>query len=70
MPAITTPTLIMQGRLDTVVEPANATWLFENLGADEKALIHLSESDHLVALDRQREEVIRATLDFLLDTGK
>ena len=70
VPRITTPTLIIQGRLDTVVEPANATWLFKNLGAREKAIIHLPASDHLVALDREREQVIRATLNFLLDEGK
>ena len=70
MPATTTPTLIIQGRLDTVVEPANATWLYQNLGASEKALISLPQSDHLVALDRERDQVIQATLEFLLDGGK
>ena len=67
VPAIATPTLIIQGRLDTVVEPANATWLYQNLGASEKALISLPQSDHLVALDRERDRVIQATLEFLLD---
>ena len=68
--ATTTPTLIIQGRLDTVVEPANATWLYQNLGASEKALISLPQSDHLVALDRERDRVIQATLEFLLDDGE
>ena len=67
VPAITTPTLILQGRLDTVVEPASATWLYQNLGACEKLLISLPHSDHLVALDRDRDQAIRATLDFLLE---
>ncbi len=70
VPATTTPTLIIQGRLDTVVEPANATWLYQNLGASEKALISLPQSDHLVALDRERERVIQATLEFLLEDGE
>ncbi len=69
VPATTTPTLIIQGRLDTVVEPANATWLYQNLGASEKALISLPHSDHLVALDRERDRVIQATLEFLLGNG-
>ena len=34
---ITTPTLIIQGRLDTVVEPSNARWLYRQLGATTKA---------------------------------
>ena len=71
VPMTTTPTLIIQGRLDTVVEPANATWLYQNLGSSEKALINLPHSDHLVALDRERERVIQAVLEFLLvDTAK
>jgi len=70
VPTITTPTLILQGRLDTVVEPANAIWLYQNLGSSEKTLISLPGSDHLIALDRDRERAIQATLRFLLDGGE
>jgi carboxylesterase len=66
VPSITTPTLILQGRLDTVIEPANAMWLYRNLGTSEKMLISLAHSDHLVALDRDRDQAIRATIDFLM----
>ncbi len=69
VPAITTPTLIIQGRLDTVVEPANATWLCQNLGAEEKTMISLHHSDHLVALDRERDRVIQTVLEFLQHAG-
>jgi carboxylesterase len=64
---ITTPTLIIQGRLDTVVEPINARWLHRQLGAKTKALLSLPRSDHLVALDHDRDIVIRATLEFIRD---
>jgi carboxylesterase len=66
VPKITTPTLILQGRLDTVVEPANANWLYQNLGSSEKQLISLPASDHLIALDRERERAIQDTVQFLL----
>ncbi len=66
VPAIKTPTLIIQGKLDTVVEPANANWLFKHLGAAKKTIISLPKSDHLVALDRERDQVNRAVLEFLL----
>jgi carboxylesterase len=62
---ITAPTLIIQGLLDTVVEPAGAEWLFKNLGSEEKQLIYLAHSDHLVALDVERQLVIDAILQFL-----
>ncbi len=69
VPAITVPTLIIQGRLDTVVEPRNATWLHDHLGATQKELVILPRSDHLVALDHERERVIALTRDFVLGRG-
>lgn len=63
---IHTPTLIIQGRLDTVVEPAKAKWLNERLGSTEKRLVFMDRLDHLLALDRDREQVISETLGFLL----
>ena len=64
---ITTPTLIIQGQLDTVVEPINARWLHRQLGATTKALVSLPRSDHLIALDRDRHAAIMATLEFVRD---
>jgi carboxylesterase len=64
---IETPTLIIQGRRDTVVEPANASWLYRNLGSPTKRLILMEASDHLVALDSERDRVIAETLAFLRD---
>jgi carboxylesterase len=70
VPKITIPTLIIQGRRDTVVEPRNATWLHDHLGATHKALVVLPRSDHLVALDHERERVLSLTLDFVLSRGE
>ena len=66
-PAIKVPTLIIQGDLDTVVEPANASWLHQNLGSSRKTLVRLPCSDHLVVLDRDREQVIALVRDFVRD---
>lgn len=66
VPEITTPTLIIQGKLDSVVEPGNASWLYDRLGSTQKELVMLPRSDHLVALDREREQVIVLTRDFVL----
>ncbi len=69
VPAITVPTLIIQGRLDSVVEPGGASWLYEHLGASDKSLVVLPRSDHLVSLDGERERVITLTREFLLAHG-
>jgi carboxylesterase len=69
VPEIKTPTLIIQGKLDSVVEPGNASWLHAHLGSSQKALVILHRSDHLVALDRDREQVAAMILDFVLGRG-
>jgi carboxylesterase len=66
VPHITAPTLIIQGQLDTVVEPAGAMWLHKHLASTEKTMISLPRSNHLVALDVEREQLIAATKAFVL----
>jgi carboxylesterase len=66
---IQTPTLIIQGKLDSVVEPRLAAWLLDHLGSSEKSLVSLPRSDHLVALDREREQVIALVRDFVAGRG-
>ena len=70
VPKITIPTLIIQGKRDTVIEPRQAAWLHDHLGADRKALVVLPRSDHLVALDWDRSEAIALTRDFALARGR
>ena len=65
--AIRAPTWILQGRRDTVVEPAGATWLLDHLGAAEKRLVWFPRSDHLLPWDHDRAAVVATGLMFLLD---
>lgn len=64
--SIKTPALIMQGRRDSVVEPAGARWIYRNLGSPDKRLIWLDRSDHLIALDHDRDRVVTTVVDFVL----
>ena len=66
MPLIRVPALIVQGAKDTVVDPAGATWLDANLGSPEKRLAVMPRSDHLLAWDFDREEVMRAVRGWIL----
>jgi carboxylesterase len=66
VPGISVPCLIIQGRLDTVVEPHDATWLHDHIGAAQKSLVILPRSDHVVAVDRDRERVVALTREFVL----
>ncbi len=69
VPRINTRTLIIQGQLDTVVEPTAASWLHENLASTDKTIIGLAGTDHLVALDCEREQVITVAKAFVLTTA-
>jgi carboxylesterase len=64
------PTLILQGRRDTVVEPLGAAWLALHLGSTEKKLLYFRRSDHLLALDFERDRVVAASVSFALDRGE
>lgn len=67
VPEIRATTLILQGKLDTVVEPSGASWLDANLVSSRHALAWMPRSDHLLALDRDRDEVLRLTRALVLD---
>lgn len=61
---LTAPTLLVQGQKDTVVDAAGATRLDVELTCEHR-LVMLDDSDHLVALDRQRERVFDEVTRFL-----
>ena len=65
--SIQTATLILQGKRDTVVEPAGAQWLATHLGAPSKRLVWFPRSDHLLLWDHDRDAVLATGLMFLLD---
>ncbi len=62
---ITTPTLIVQGVRDSVVEPSRASWLLARLGSVEKRMVWCPRSDHLLAWDHDRIAVVAAVVGFL-----
>ena len=64
---IQAPTLILQGKRDTVVEPSGAAWLLEHLGTEDKRLVWFTRSDHLLAWDHDRELVVGTCLMFFDD---
>ncbi|MGY2975864.1 alpha/beta hydrolase [Thermostichus sp. MS-CIW-37] len=62
---IRVPTLILQSRQDTVVDPEQAAWLYQELGSEEKILSWLEHSDHILTLDGERETVFDQVCAFL-----
>nr|WP_275575052.1 alpha/beta fold hydrolase [Neosynechococcus sphagnicola] len=65
LPQVQTPTLIIQPRRDSVVEPWGAVFIQENLGSAVKSLSWLEQSDHIIPLDLERESVFEQVGTFL-----
>lgn len=65
LPAITVPALVIQSRAEHTVLPASAVHIYKTLGSQEKKLIWLEKSGHIVTLDIERENVFEHITDFL-----
>jgi carboxylesterase len=66
LPEIHNPTLIIQSPKDTVVDPNSATFVYDQIGSQDKQLHWLKTSDHIVLLDYEREKVFKMISNFLV----
>ncbi|MDX1918489.1 MAG: alpha/beta fold hydrolase [Candidatus Caenarcaniphilales bacterium] len=65
LPLIHAPTLVLQSRRDQVVDPKGAEFFFRHLSSCEKKLIWFEDSDHVLTLDHERDQVYQRVLEFL-----
>jgi esterase/lipase len=63
--AIRQPLLIVQGRLDTVIDLRGVGALYREIGSLHKELHWLEHTGHLVMLDHEIEQVNTLTLNFM-----
>ena len=63
MPLIRTPALIIHPANDDVASKRNALYVERHLGGP-KRLILLDDSYHMITVDKQRNDVIRAVVDY------
>lgn len=60
-----TPTFVVQASLDQMINPESATYIYENVEADEKDIKWYEESSHVITLDKQKEELYEDIYQFL-----
>lgn len=65
LPLIQAPALIMQSWKDGTVNPRSAQYIYDNLGSDDKELIWLEKSGHVITLGQEREQVFLAVEKFI-----
>ena len=59
------PILIFQGKLDQTVDPSGAQRIYDSVSSEDKNLIWLEHSSHIVTLDIEWEIVAKKTADFI-----
>ena len=63
---ISSPVLLVQSKVEHTVKPESAEYIFKNLtGAADKKLLWLCGSGHVVTLDKERNVVFEAIVEFL-----
>jgi carboxylesterase len=65
LPRVTTPTLVIQSREDNRITPDACEQSFRALGAREKRLVWIEGAGHIITVDRGRERVFAALVDWL-----
>jgi carboxylesterase len=66
LPEVHTPTLLMHARQDKTVDPATMPRIYARLGAEDKQMIWLENSGHVVTVDYDRQLVCAAMERFIV----
>ena len=67
LPGISTDTLIIQSTGDQTVDPSSSEYIYQNLGSKNKKILWFTKSNHIIALDYDKEEAFKNIYDFLVN---
>lgn len=62
---INSPTLVLQGSLDDDIYQESATYIHEQVEADEKEIIWYKESGHIITVGKEKDKVCEDVYEFL-----
>lgn len=63
--SIRCPILVVHSRNDHTVHPSNATLIYESVSSEDKELVWLAHSYHVITLDLDKQEVFERTYEFV-----
>jgi carboxylesterase len=69
LPKITAPVLLVHSRTDGGVPPENMQRIYDQLGSQDKSMLWLEKSGHVVTRDQERQRVFEATEAFVKRIG-
>ncbi|MBM7571038.1 alpha/beta hydrolase [Aquibacillus albus] len=59
------PTFVVQARKDQMINTASATYIYENVEADQKDLKWYEDSGHVITLDKEKDQLHEDIYQFL-----
>jgi len=69
LPAVRAPVLVVQAADDDSTSPANAHYVLDHVSSENKRLLLLHNSFHIITADLEREKVAEAMAQFFLETS-
>ena len=65
LPKVSAPTLLVHSRQDTSVDPSNMQMIYDHLGTNDKHMLRVEDSGHVITREPQRELVFKTANDFI-----
>jgi carboxylesterase len=69
LPKVRVPALILHSKVDHVVAPDNARYIYAHLGSETKELVRLNHSYHVISLDNDLDLVVDRCVRFMRKIG-
>ncbi|MEW6527150.1 MAG: alpha/beta fold hydrolase [Spirochaetota bacterium] len=66
LPHVDSRVLIVQSRNDQVIPKHSAEYIYSRLGSEHKQIVWLSQSDHAITVDYEKDVVAKHCIDFFL----
>jgi carboxylesterase len=65
LPSVNTPILLIHAKEDDMASPKNAQYILQNIASTKKSLLLLEDSYHMITIDKEKDKVAQAAVDFL-----
>ena len=62
---IKTPVMIIHSKKDHTILPNSASYIYNNIGSEDKNLIWLKNSGHVISVDNEKEKVFQSAYIFI-----
>lgn len=65
LPSVKNPILILHAREDDMTSLKNAQFVLDNIGSQDKSLVVLEDSYHMITIDQEKDRVAQEIVNFL-----